>query len=108
MVVIGKVELTKKVRDRFNSEVKEGKELTHEQADLVVETILDVIKDEINAGNAVSIPKFGRFEPVVRSERKMDNYVTAQHGLGEITIPEKRVPVLRVSKCWQIQCDEAK
>jgi len=59
--VMTKEELTKELRKRLRE--REGLPLTNKQARAVINTLLEVIKESIQAGKEIRLRKFGTFYP---------------------------------------------
>ncbi len=59
-----------------------------------VETFIDTIKKNVMAGKPIFIRGFGSFELKTKAARKARNLRTNE----EIVIPERKVPVFKISK----------
>ncbi len=67
--------------------------LTKKQANMVIDELVDLIKDELRRGRSVRLIGFGTFTVRQRAARKGRNPRTRQ----EITIPARKVPVFKPS-----------
>ncbi len=67
--------------------------LTKKQANMVIDELVDIIKDELRRGRSVRLIGFGTFTVRQRAARKGRNPRTRQ----EITIPARKVPVFKPS-----------
>lgn len=59
----------------------------------ILKGTFDVISQAVAAGESVTVPKFGKFEPVIRDKRKGRNPKTGE----TIDIPERMSPKFRPS-----------
>ena len=71
--------------------------LTQVEARTAIDTVVDLIMDEVAAGRSVNLRGFGTYKAVNREAR------TAQHPKTRVTIsvPSKKVPVFRASPEWK-------
>ncbi len=67
--------------------------LTKKQANMVIDELVDIIKDELRRGRSVRLIGFGTFTVRQRAARKGRNPRTRE----EITIPARKVPVFKPS-----------
>ncbi len=67
--------------------------LTKKQANMVIDELVDLIKDELRRGRSVRLIGFGTFTVRQRAARKGRNPRTRE----EITIPARKVPVFKPS-----------
>ena len=68
--------------------------LTKTDVSMVVESVLDVLKDALERGDRIEIRKFGVFKVVERAPRKARNPRTGE----EVPLPKRRAPVFVPSK----------
>ena len=68
--------------------------LTKKDAKAAVEAVIDVITEELKAGNKVQIVGFGTFEAAERAERTGRNPQTGE----EMTIAASRAPKFKAGK----------
>ncbi len=67
--------------------------LTKKQANMVVDELVNIIKDELKRGKSVRLIGFGTFTVRQRAARKGRNPRTRE----ELTIPARKVPVFKPS-----------
>jgi len=82
---MNKSELVKYVAEKYGYSKKEVEE--------IMNSILDVIKEQISNGNEVKFTGFGSFKVKTRKQRKGRNPQTGE----ELIIPEHKVPVFKFS-----------
>ena len=70
-----------------------SKEITKTDVDKVVTSLTEVITDELEKGDSVSLKGFGTFEVRSRSERTGRNPRTGE----TLVIPASKVPAFKVS-----------
>lgn len=102
-MAVSRALLVKQVHARLSSDTH----LTKQQVDAVVRAVFEEIKMSVDGGDTVTIFEFGRFEPVKRSERVMNNQVTKMLSNAPLVVPAKIVPVFRASAVWLKSCREA-
>jgi len=81
-----KADLAEKVRDRFGFQKKESVEL--------VESVLEIMKSTLEAGDGVMISGFGKFEVKKKGDRKGRNPQTE----ATITISGRKVLTFKASQ----------
>lgn len=89
---MNKAELTNAVMAKVTGDVA-----TKAAGARIVSAVLDTIKDEVAAGNEVSIVGFGTFKPVEKAARKGRNVATGE----VIDIPAKTVPKFVAGKAFK-------
>jgi DNA-binding protein HU-beta len=77
--------------------IAEATGLTKKDAERAVEAFLDTVKNEIKAGNKVSLLGFGNFEPKTNSARKGINPSTKE----TIDIKESKSVKFKVGKAFK-------
>jgi len=83
---VGKREVVKQIAERTHIPQKEVR--------LIVDTLIEVIVDNLKQGNSVNITGFGKFKLVERQARK----VREPQSKKEIVIPARIVPTFKISK----------
>ncbi len=78
----------------LGAEVAAKSELTKQEAELVVQTVLDSIVESLNSGRKVEIRGFGSFRHRTRNPRQGRNPKTGE----AVHVPAKRVPYFRPGK----------
>ena len=81
-------------KDTLSAELSERTGLTKKECRAVMDTMLDIITEEMAKGESVRLSGFGAFETGCRSSR------TAKHpSTGEtVDVPEMRIPRFRAGK----------
>ena len=72
-------------------------EMTHKDAERVVNGVFEEIKAAVAAGDSVQIIGFGTFEARARAEREARNPQTGE----TIVIPAKKVPAFKPGKAFK-------
>ncbi|MDA2937999.1 integration host factor subunit beta [Acidobacteria bacterium AH-259-A15] len=75
-------------------EVAKSSGLTQQDAEVLVQTVLDSIVDALNSGDEVELRGFGSFRFRKRNPRQARNPKTGE----EVYVPAKRVPYFRIGK----------
>lgn len=86
---MNKTEFIKAVADKAGITLKDAK--------AAVDASLEVIQDEVAAGNEVAFVGFGTFEKKTRAARKGINPATKQ----QIDIPETQVPAFKAGAVFK-------
>lgn len=73
-------------------------EMTKKKATVVVEAVLEAIKDNLGKGNKVLLTGFGTFEVRERAARKGRNPQTG----AEIKIPASKIPAFKPGKALKM------
>lgn len=73
-------------------------EMTKKKATVVVEAVLEAIKDNLGKGNKVLLTGFGTFEVRERAARKGRNPQTG----AEIKIPASKIPAFKPGKALKL------
>lgn len=63
------------------------------KAERIITSLFGIIEEEMKKGNSVAIPKFGKFEGVMKAARKARNVATGE----TIEVPAKRYPKFKPS-----------
>ena len=71
--------------------------VSKKEAELSLQTVLDIIQEQVGEGKKVSLPGFGSFTPKDRAERKGRNPQTGE----ELVIPASKSPSFSASKIWK-------
>lgn len=88
---MNKQELIEKIMTKTKAE------LTHKDAERVVNGVFDEIKAAVAAGDSVQLVGFGTFTARERAARQARNPQTG----GTITIPAKKAPAFKAGKAFK-------
>lgn len=77
--------------------------LTKVETEAVVKGFLDTVIDAMKKGETIELRGFGSFKVVKRAQRVARNPKTNE----EVIVPEQHVPVLKMSKDFKKQVNEA-
>lgn len=86
------------------AKIAEKTQVTKKEAEESLEATLTIIKDEVNAGNKVSLLGFGNFEPKTNAARQGINPSTKE----KIQIKESKSVKFKVGKAFKDLLNEAK
>lgn len=78
-------------------------DVNQKTADVILKSVCNVITTGVSAGEKLSIPGFGSFEPQVRAARIARSPATGQ----EIQVPEKTVPKFKAASAFKNAVIEA-
>lgn len=81
----------------FVAELAKRMEITNDDAQKLVRTVIDAMGDNFQADNAILIPSFGNFEIKKKMERIMVNPGTQQRML----VPPKLVLSFKPNTTWK-------
>lgn len=84
-------------RQELISAISEKSEVSKKKVDDVLKAFVDVVTDDVAAGNKVQLYGFGTFESVDRLEHKGRNPLTKE----EITIAASRSPKFKASSIFK-------
>lgn len=76
------------------AKLRAREDMTWDQATRVVNSLFDIIGNEVSAGNDVYIPKFGRFYPASVARKRCKHPVTKEY----IIMPEHPVVRFRMAE----------
>lgn len=103
--MISMVEVAKEVHLRVDQEPEAGvPPLTRSGALELVRAVFDIMEQAILSGESIAIPKFGKFNTVVKAARKGRNPKTGE----TINIPERMTLKFRPSIAMRTQLSEMK
>lgn len=77
--------------------------ITKVETEAVVNGFLDTVIDAMKSGETIELRGFGSFKVVKRAQRVARNPKTNE----EVIVPEQHVPVLKVSKEFKKEVNEA-
>lgn len=83
--------------------LSEATGLTKVETEAVVKGFLTTVKDAMKKGETIELRGFGSFKVVKRAQRVARNPKSNQ----EVIVPEQHVPVLKVSKDFKKEVNEA-
>ena len=78
----------------LGAQVATNSRLTKQEAELVVQTVLDSIVESLNSGEKVELRSFGSFRHRERNPRQGRNPKTGE----AVDVPAKRVPYFKPGK----------
>ncbi len=77
--------------------------ITKVETEAVINGFLDTVIDAMKSGETIELRGFGSFKVVKRAQRVARNPKTNQ----EVIVPEQHVPVLKVSKEFKKEVNDA-
>ena len=77
--------------------------ITKVETEAVINGFLDTVIDAMKSGETIELRGFGSFKVVKRAQRVARNPKTNE----EVIVPEQHVPVLKVSKEFKKEVNEA-
>lgn len=82
------------IKKELESVICEQCNVTSKTAAMMIECVMDTIKESVTAGQAVTLRGFGTFQPKVRKGRKCRDLTRGT----EIVTSDSRIPIFRPSR----------